>query len=198
MDSWSIHAVSDGHGHFALTNLPAGEYTVCTLIPTDSEDAASRVCLGDVFRRKDAQSVKVAGGEIADGVDIEIPLSGLHTVAGTVTALPDGHPVAHGAVRLLYADDREKAREAALQDDGSFSLEYVPEGKYILAVTGAHDEEQNGSAASQSNDAKPTITHVYADKEIPINVLSDMNDMNLTVAAPAPKDAAAPAVPQTQ
>jgi hypothetical protein len=198
MDSWSIHAMSDGHGRFALTNLPAGEYTVCTLLPTDSEDAASRVCLGDVFRRKDAQSVKVAAGEIADGVDIEIPLSGLHTVTGTVSAIRDGHPVAHGAVRLLYADDREKARETPLQDDGAFSMEYVPEGKYILAVTGAHDEEQNGSPAGQSNDAKPIVTQVYADKEIPINVLNDITDMNLTVAAPAPKDAAAPAVPQTQ
>jgi hypothetical protein len=198
IDSWSIHATSDGHGHFVLTNLPAGEYTVCTLMPTDSEDAASRVCLGDVFRRKNAKTVKVATGETAGGIDIEIPLSGLHSVAGSVSALPDRHPIAHGAVRLLYADDREKARETTLQDNGTYSLEYVPEGKYILEVTGAHDEEQNSSAAGQADDPKPTVTNLYADKEIPLNVLNDMADVNFTLAAPAPDKAASPVNPQTQ
>ncbi len=118
MDSWTIHAVSDGRGRYSLTNLPAGEYTVCTLIPTDVEQAASRICLGDVFRKKDAKTLKVAAGETAGETDIDIPLSGLHTVSGTVSALADGHPLPHGTVRLLYAEDRESARETPLLDDG--------------------------------------------------------------------------------
>jgi hypothetical protein len=191
-DSWTLHALSDGHGRYALTNLPAGEYVVCTLMPTDAEDAASRVCLGDVFRRKEAKSVKVAAGETATGIDIEIPLSGLHTVAGNVAALVDGHPIAHGAVRLLYADDREKARETALQDDGSFSVEYVPEGKYILQISGAHDEEQNVPGGGQGDDSKPTITHIYADKEISMTVLNDTEGINLTLSARTPTAAAPP------
>jgi hypothetical protein len=191
-DSWTLHALSDGHGRYALTNLPAGEYVVCTLMPTDAEDAASRVCLGDVFRRKEAKSVKVAAGETATGIDIEIPLSGLHTVAGNVAALVDGHPIAHGAVRLLYADDREKARETALQDDGSFSVEYVPEGKYILQISGAHDEEQNVPGGGHGDDSKPTITHIYADKEISMTVLNDTEGINLTLSARTPTAAAPP------
>ena len=55
MDTWSLRASSDGHGRYSITNLPAGEYTVCTLIPTDVEQAASRICLGDVFRKKEAK-----------------------------------------------------------------------------------------------------------------------------------------------
>jgi hypothetical protein len=191
-DSWTLHALSDGHGRYALTNLPAGEYVVCTLMPTDAEDAASRVCLGDVFRRKEAKSVKVAAGETATGIDIEIPLSGLHTVAGNVAALVDGHPIAHGAVRLLYADDREKARETALQDDGSFSVEYVQEGKYILQISGAHDEEQNVPGGGHGDDSKPTITHIYADKEISMTVLNDTEGINLTLSARTPTAAAPP------
>ena len=58
---WSIRAVSDGHGRFNLTNLPAGEYTVCALMPSDTQDSAARVCLGNTFRRKDARTVKVQG-----------------------------------------------------------------------------------------------------------------------------------------
>ena len=200
LDTWSIHAVSDGHGRFSLTNLPAGEYTVCTLMPTDAEAAAPRICLGGVFRRKDAATVKVQAGETAGGADIEIPLSGLHTVAGTVTALPDGHPVGHGTLRLLYADDREKARETSLLEDGTFSFEYVAEGKYILQVNGAQYTEQKAPDQPQSDapPSNPTPAHSYVDKEIPLTVLNDIEDISLTLAASAPGNVPAPANPQNQ
>lgn len=206
MDSWTIHALSDSRGRFSLTNLPAGEYTVCTLMPADEESAAPRVCLGDVFRRKNAKTVKVGAGETASGVDIEIPLSGLHTVSGAVTALADGHPINHGTVRLLYADDREKARETALVEDGTYSMEYVPEGKYILQVSGAQDEEQKvvvtGQGETQQETAQTVPVRRYADKELPLTVLNDTEDFNiaLTAAAPGntPGNAAAAGTPANQ
>ncbi|HEY1160094.1 MAG TPA: hypothetical protein VGE83_05655 [Terracidiphilus sp.] len=200
LDTWSIHAVSNGNGRYSLTNLPAGEYTVCALMPTDSEAAAPRICLGDVFRRRDAATVKVKAGETAGGADIEIPLSGLHTVSGTVTALPDGHPVGHGTLRLLYADDREKARETSLLEDGTFSFEYVAEGKYILQVNGAQDTEQKDPEQPQSDapPSKPTPAHSYVDKEIPLTVLNDIEDISLTLAASAPGNVPVPANPQNQ
>jgi hypothetical protein len=198
MDTWSIRAVSDSHGRYSITNLPAGEYTVCTLMPTDTEQSAARVCLGDVFRRKEAKTVKIGAGETAGGNDIEIPLSGLHTVAGTVSALADGHPVNKGSVRLLYADDREKARETDLLEDGSFSFDYIAEGKYILQVSGAHDEVQNNSADGKDEDQKPAITHLYADKEMPLTVLNDTEGVNLNLSAPTPAAAATPVTPTPQ
>lgn len=187
MDSWSIRAVSDSHGRYSITNFPAGEFTVCTLMPTDTEQAAARVCLGGVFRRKNAKTVKVAAGEVAGGNDIEIPLSGLHTVSGDVTALADGHPLAHATVRLIYSDDREKVRETALQEDGSFSLEYVPEGSYILQVSNAGDADPKGSEpAATGPDAPPAnpapVAH-YKDKEVPLQVLTDMEDMQVALSA---------------
>ena len=110
--------------------------------------------------------MKVQAGETAGGADIVIPLSGLHNVAGTVTALADGHALGHGTVRLLYADDREKARETSVLDDGSFSLQYVAEGNYILAVSGAQDAEQKaaepGPDGSQAEAAKPVPRHPSA------------------------------------
>jgi hypothetical protein len=190
MDSWTIHALSDSHGRFSLTNLPAGEYSVCALMPADEESAAPRVCLGNVFRRKDAKTVKVGTGETANGIDIEIPLSGLHTVSGNVTAIADGHSVNHGTVRLLYADDREKARETTLLEDGSYSLEYVPEGKYILQVSDARDEEQKvvaaGQGDAQTESAQPAPVRRYADKEMPLTVLNDTEDFNIALAAVVP------------
>jgi len=193
MDSWTIHALSDSHGRFSLTNLPAGEYTVCALMPADEESAAPRVCLGDVFRRKNAKTVKVGAGETAAGIDIEIPLSGLHAVSGSVTALADGHPINHGTVRLLYADDREKARETALLEDGSYSLEYVPEDKYILQVFDAQDEDQKAAATGQGDAQKDPLQTApvrrYAEKEMPLTVLNNLEDFNIALAAATPPDA---------
>lgn len=188
LDSWTLHAVSDSHGRFSLTNLPAGQYTVCTLMPTESQNSAPRVCLGNTYRLKDARTVKVQAGEIAGGADIEIPLSGLYTVAGTVTALADGHALGRGTVRLLYADDREKTRETSLLEDGSFSFEYVPEGKYILQVSGARDAEQQvpEPAPGDAQAAAPKAPLHYTDKELPLNIQDDVDDIQVQLAVTPP------------
>jgi hypothetical protein len=189
-DGWSIHAVSDSHGRFSLTNLPAGEYTVCALMPSESQEAAARVCLGNTFRKRDAKTVKVQAAEIFKTADIEIPLSGLHTVAGTVSAIADGHALGRGTVRLLYADDRERARETSLLEDGSFSLEYVPESKYVLQVSGAQDAEAKGpESAPGGSEATPSTANTplrYADKEIPVTVLGDMEDIQVQLTSVRP------------
>jgi hypothetical protein len=200
MDAWTIQATSDSHGHYSVTNLPAGEYKVCTLMPTDSEQAASQVCLGNVYRRKDAKSVKVVAGENAAGTDIEIPLSGLHKISGSVSALADAHPIAHGTVRMLYADDREPARQTDLDENGDFEFDYVPDGKYILTVSGAHDEEKkdagpaNGGGQSQTTQSAPTV--IYADKEMPINVMNDLGNLNFSLPLAAPLATPPPDAPQ--
>jgi hypothetical protein len=183
--------------------LTAGVYKVCTLMPASEEQAAPRVCLGDVFRLKDTKSVNVAAGETADGTDIEIPLSGMHTVSGTVSATIDGHPLAHGTLRLLYADDRETAREIDLDDNGGFELSSVPEGKYILAVSGAHDEEQKDAATGKDSEAGTAQTvpgpagRIYADKEMPLVVMNDVENLSVSLplagAATTPAAAAPPA-----
>jgi hypothetical protein len=182
-DGFSTRETSDGHGRFNLTNLPAGEYSVCALTPAESEATALRICLGNAFRVKDAKSVKVQAGETATGVEIVVPLTGLHTVAGNVTALPDGHPVVKGTVRLLWADDREFVREFALQEDGSFSFAYVPEGSYILQVTGAGDappEQKDAEpAAAPAADTAGKIQRVYPDREIPVTVVGDQTELQV-------------------
>jgi hypothetical protein len=199
-DTFSIRATSDSHGHYLVTNLLAGEYKLCALMPTDAEQAAARVCLGNVYRKKDAKTVKVVAGENATGTDIEIPLSGLHKVSGSASALADAHPIDHGTVRLLYADDREPARQTDLDENGDFEFDYVPEAKYILAVSGAHDEEKkdagpdNSGGQSQTTQSVPTV--IYADKEMPINVLSDLGNLSFSLTLATPAASPPPGAPQ--
>jgi len=178
---WKIPATSDGRGRYTLTNLPAGEYKVCALLPADDEDAAPRVCLGNTFRSKNASTVKVQVGETANGADIVIPLTGLRNVAGTVTAVSDGHPVGRGKVQLLYADDREVARKSSLLEDGSYTFGFVPDGSYILQVSGVADADQKTDGKTK---ARPAQT--YVDKEMPLVVAGDMEDVNIPVAATPP------------
>jgi hypothetical protein len=192
---WSVPSVSDGHGHFSVTNLSAGVYTICARMPNGTQESAPRFCLGNTFRRKNAKTVKVNAGESVNGNDIVIPLSGLHSVAGNVTALSDGHALGRGTVRLFYADDREKAREIPLEEDGSgsFTFQYVAEGSYILQVSSAGDAESKGQSAGDGNtkaaDSKAS-THVhYADKEMPLIVMSDMSDIQVTLTTSAPDKA---------
>ena len=195
LDSWTLHAETDGHGRYNLTNLQPGEYAVCTLMPAESEDAAPRVCLGNTFRKRDAKSVKVGAGETANGADIEIPLSGLHSVAGIVTAQSDGHALARGNARLLYADDRAPARETAIQEDGTFAFEYVPQDKYILLVTGAGDAAQQKSDPPPDNSTpatKPPPEVHYADKEIPLTVLDDISGVAIALSPVIPDKPAVP------
>ena len=200
MDTWTIQATSNSHGHYTVTNLPAGEYKVCTLMPTDTEQAASRVCLGNVYRRKNAKSVKVAAGETAASADIEIPLSGLHKVSGTVTALADGHSILHGTVRLLYADDREPARETSLDENGDFEFDYIPDGNYILAISDAKDEEKKDEGAGKSDQQAQTTqyvpVHIYAGKEMPLHVLNDLGGLNFSLPLATPAGGPAPDTPQ--
>jgi len=201
MDTWTIHAESDGHGRFNLTNLPAATYTVCALMPSDSEERAPRICYGNVFRKKQAKPVKVAPGETASGIDIDIPLTGMHTVSGIVSALSDGHAINHATLRLLYADDREPARQTDLFEDGTYSFEYVPEGSYILQVSGAADQEEKaadpGQTDTQPGTTQTVATRTFADKEVPVTVLNDA-EINLALAPPTPPaPQAAPALPQS-
>jgi hypothetical protein len=93
-------------------------------------------------------------------------------------------------VRLLYADDREKARELPLAGDGSFSFQYVAEGKYILAVSGAQDAEPKPAepvpADAEASVQKDVAVSHYADKEFPVVVISNMDDIQMQLAVTLP------------
>ena len=172
----SIDGFSNGHGQYAMTNLSAGEYVVCAMMPTETPEAAPRVCLGDTFRRKNAKTVKVVAGEVLEGVDIAIPLAGLHTVGGRVAVLSDGHAPDAATVHLLYADDREEVRKTGIDPDGSFVFPFVPEDKYLVRVNEAKDTSEKIGGKE----------HPYAEKEIPLVVKEDVDDLSIQLGEVAP------------
>ncbi len=184
VEGWSLPEVSDRHGHYRLENLVGGEYIVCALMPPDWEDDAPRVCTGNVFRQRDARIIRVESAGVAQGVDIVIPLTGMHRVSGTVRALIDDHPMHDGVVQLLYADDGEKTRETVLDADGYYQFRYVPSGEYVVRVTHVSEIDPNSPEDPQTREKSRIL---YADKETPLSVATDMQsvDFALTEAKPS-------------
>jgi hypothetical protein len=199
-DNGTIDEKSDGRGRYSIPDLPEGEYKVCALLPVKDENASPQFCFGGGFRIDKAETVKVSAGETHSGVDIVLPLDGLFTVAGNITAGTDAHAPSQATVHLLYADDREEARQTAMLKDGSFSFDYVPAGGYILQITNAEDAaasapaqsttvssggDSGGAGSGAQTQAAPQV-HKYMDKETPLTVQSDMDDVQVTLAEPPP------------
>ncbi len=184
-NAWSLEERSDGHGRFKISNLPSGEYKVCALLPVKLEQSAPRICLGGTYRRKNAASVTVTAGESRGGADIVVPLTGMHTISGNIAVGVDGRAPDKATLHLLYADDREEARQASMRKDGSFVFAYVPEDEYILQVTGAQSTSAPTQAASPDSSAPkaqtPAEVHHYLDKGTPLAVLGEMNDVNVSL-----------------
>jgi hypothetical protein len=202
LDNYSLRTMSDGRGRYRIANLPEGNYKICALLPAYSEETSANWCMGDTYRMKDAEDIKVQAGESATGADITIPIAGMHTLAGTVTSALDGRLLNRGTVRLLYADDRELAREIDIGEDGGFTFDYVPEDGFILQVTGASEHENQSAAASavpaQDSDPKPLKSQDYEDKEIRFDVQDDITDLKVALTPVPPAKSANPPQATTQ
>jgi hypothetical protein len=201
--------ISDDRGHYRLGGLAKGKYAVKAELPTvqtiSGPDGSSSmhsnmgdalvVYSGGVFREKEIKPIEVGIGEDIDGVDLVFPVDNLHLVSGTVTAKTDTHTVNAGWVSLNDAETKASLRRTKIEDDGSFSFNYVPEGQYELATRGAGDTDKNAPVNAMVQMMNPTFLKSYKDLTMPIEVKGDLTGLLVQVAdQPA---AGAPAKPPT-
>lgn len=175
---------TEDRGRFYYPGLPPGTYTIetnlrefvwmpATIVGRQSIDVkltkgdALKVYFGDKYREHDAMPIELHEGEDHSGVDITVPVSGLHTVHGVVTAKADGSSIKHGDVRLLDPEDKTTLRETAIQDDGSFTFHYVVNGSYLVQV---NPGEEKASASYA-----PMMTGLLVD--------GDVNDLAYALSA---------------
>jgi hypothetical protein len=214
-----LPAMTDDRGQYRFFGIPAGKYAVKATLPTTQATVglgvgsvslhmnigdALVVYSGGALREKDLKPVEVGPGQAIDGIDIVFPLDNLHAVSGTVVAKTDNHLIDSGTITLEDSDTKATLRTTMLQQDGSFQLNYAPEGQYLLHVSGAGDTEKTGSDDSAGDFARMMHSKVvksYADAELPLSVKSDATGLVLQVADKAAAPAAssvpaqAPAVP---
>jgi hypothetical protein len=186
---FSLEEKSDARGRFVITNLPAGEYVVCTLLPGDNQPGSAQVCLGNTFRKGNAHTVSPSPGDSVRGADIVIPLHAIHSVAGSLVQAIRNQPPSKARVHLLYADDREEAMAVNMFDDGTFLFPFVPEGSYILQVTDAVYSEPSAMALEEGTSNPPAKECPLAAREMAVPVNGEIRDIRVPLVD-APRKAA--------
>jgi hypothetical protein len=195
---------TDDLGNFRLTGLPAGDYLLRTTLELEAGSVSSPgsvptldrnyrwdIYLGDGMRPHDAKTITLKDGEESNGNNLEIPLSRLHSISGTVLSLESGTPVNHAHVELHNADDDSLDTETdVISASGQFRFPFVAGGEYTLKVTHVEDLPVacNGCAPHPGDDDP---IRSYADASQPLIVKGEMNGVTIQVK-PQPASTAAP------
>lgn len=153
---------------------------------------------GGTARQHDATPFKLTAGEERSGEDIIIPLAKLHSVTGELVAAHDGHPLNHGYVKLIDADDKSELEHSKIEGtDGKFHLYFVPEGNYLLHVSEAADVTYEDipypPGTMPPTHEETHILHAYGTADQPLNVHDDAPSVVLSI----PEKSAAPAAKHT-
>ena len=193
---------TDDQGNYRISGLPTQDYLLevqLNLSKTSYDvngDGGSGTSSSGVYsltiysgakaRPKDAVPFTLTPGEQRHGEDLEIPISKLHTVRGSLIAARDGHVLNGGELFLLYSDDKSKANHVTVEEDeDGFTFSFVPEGDYILQVSGAADNEYE-EIPNPPHSSPPTRTEThtlrtYSPAERPLHVDNDLTGVVVSV-----------------
>ena len=196
-------AITDDQGNYRISGLLPRKYLVQVMLDRSSDErfefserggSTSSSGSGDSLafysggktRQSDAVPFSLSAGEDRHGEDLQIPLSKLHTLRGSILAARDGHVLNGGSLVLEYADDKSPVTATAVsRDDQEFSFGYVPEGDYILQVNSAVDvdyaEAPDPLHPSPRTRTEDRILHQYGSAEQTIHVTSDMTGIVISV-----------------
>ena len=193
---------TDDQGNYRIARLPARDYLVQITFSRSTEifhfDERGRASSssnssdslsfysGGKSRQSGAGPFSLSPGEDLRGEDIQIPLSKLHSVRGSITAARDGHLPNGGSLTLLHADDKSMLSGTSLtKDEEEFTFSFVPEGDYILRVNGAADvdyvEKPNPPGSIPSSYAEPRFLRTYGSADQLIHVTSDLTGILVAV-----------------
>jgi hypothetical protein len=216
---------TDDRGSFRLASLLSGEYLVEADLRfsgtkrvsgvTDAAGHSMDFAMMDVLftlpfygngtpRKSQAASIKLAPGQELTGQDMQIPLTKLHKLTGRVAAGSDGHLVNAASVALVTREGNEEIATAEIsRDDGLFHFDFVPEGDYLLRVTGARDVTWETPAPTPNagnfivfpTQDKEHVIATYGNVDLPLLLNGDMLDVIATVP---PSAAATPAATAPQ
>jgi hypothetical protein len=195
--------VTDDQGAFRISGVPPQQYVLEAQMSITSWEYSSdgkgnfgssfgghiysfSTYSGNKSRLKDARSFSVKAGEERRGEDIEIPVSKLHTVRGTVLATRDGHVINRALVSLIYPDDKTQASWAWVSnsDDSFFQLNFVPEGDYILVVNEAADNDYVETPDPVNKGFRQIVAHVlrsYGTARVSLHVEGEMAGVTINV-----------------
>ena len=172
---------TDSLGHYRIDGLPDGSYVVLggiggAMVPVFGGDqlggSGSMIFAGGGMRPSQARVTVVSGANEYPGVNITIPLSGVHEVSGAVAAT-DGHRLNHGLVRLFPAGEPRFSLATPVEADGSFHFHRIPKDRYTIRVEDASDWKNNGGVR--------TVLQKYGSASVDVEVAEgDVSNVLLT------------------
>jgi hypothetical protein len=133
---------TDSAGHYRIDGLPDGAYVLLggiegPMVPVFGGDKLGGsgliVFSGNGMRPSKARVVSVKAPNEYAGVDIAIPLVGVHEVSGRVTGT-DGHRLNHGTVRLYPTGEPRFSLSTPVQADGTFRFNRIPQDAYTVLL----------------------------------------------------------------
>jgi hypothetical protein len=155
-------ASSDDRGQFRLTGLVAGVYllraNVVAPVAVNAPAISSRSVGVTMYapgkvRKSDATVITLGSGEERDDVQFQLDLRALHKVSGRVDAV-SGSSIGSGNVRITDSQDSSLTRTGPIGADGSYVLNYVPDGTYTLTVANAGPASAAGSRGGQGGNGR--------------------------------------------
>jgi hypothetical protein len=183
---------TDDRGHFRFYGLLPGKYAVKAALPvvqTTAGVGAGSISLhmnpsdalvvysGNVLREKDIKPIELSDGQDIDGIDVVFPINGLHSISGSVVAKADNHAVNAGTLELDDSDTKAAMRTATINQDGTFRINYVPNGMYVLKVTTASDTAFSGGDSSGTANLMQMMNakqlHTYGSATMPVTINDD-------------------------
>jgi len=156
---------TDDRGHYRISGLAPGEYIVRAMLQTNRRMSMQRghfnpnanigampllVYAPGGFRKTDAKPLTLTTGEEHPDEDITFNLNATHTVSGRVTSAEDQHGLNRGVVTLIDSGDNTFRRSGGLDQDGTFTIMFVPSGTYTMSVSNAAD-----TVAEPAKDPQP-------------------------------------------
>lgn len=147
---------TDDRGYFRFTNLPPGTYFVSVAeyakhVNSDDDDVFTisrgselKTYYPNTNELSKAEGIEVGWGTPIDGLQIEIPVKRLHTIAGVIIATDTKELISDGFVSFQRITDPEVdfgffeenyENRVFVGDDGAFAFKDLPPGKYRLRAS---------------------------------------------------------------
>lgn len=141
-------AHTDAEGHYRIEGLPAGRYAVFAGFPGKMvetthgmEEADGRILFAPgVIRASKAELVEVDPPHTRDGVDITVPLQGLHRIVGKVID-SSGVTVTRGLIRLYPSGEPAMNLTSPVGRNGEFSFGDLPNDDYTVSFESQSEAE---------------------------------------------------------
>ena len=134
------------------------------------------------MRPSKARLVEVTSPNDTAGVNLTVPLTGVHEVAGTVSA-PDGHRLNHAQVRLYPKGEPLLGLSTPLEAAGTFRFHRVPPDSYTVRVEDASDWKLVPKTWGAVHYDQRTLVQSFGTGSVDIKVAdTDVTGVSVTVS----------------